>query len=96
MLNLLMVYDITNIVKIFYYIGKIARFFRSNKVKLPFIIYCTRDGREETMEKKKVEKKKLDKKKLATRIMAGFLAILMLVGTVGSFIYYLINYVIKK
>lgn len=79
MLNLLMVYDITNIVKIFY-----------------IIIYCTRDGREETMEKKKVEKKKLDKKKLATRIMAGFLAILMLVGTVGSFIYYLINYVIKK
>lgn len=79
MLNLLMVYDITNIEKIFY-----------------IIIYYTKDWREETMEKKKVEKKKIDKKKLATRIMAGFLAILMLVGTVGSFVYYLINYVIKK
>lgn len=44
----------------------------------------------------KVEKRKIDKKKLATRIMAGFLALLMVVGTVGSFIYYLINYVIKK
>ena len=44
----------------------------------------------------KVEKRKVDKKKLATRIMAGILALLMVVGTVGSFIYYLINYVIKK
>lgn len=67
MLNLLMVYDITN------------------------VKYFTRDRREETMEKKKI-----DKRKLATRIMAGFLALLMVVGTVGSFVYYLINYVIKK
>ncbi len=43
-----------------------------------------------------VEKKKIDKRKLATRIMAGFLALLMVVGTVGSFVYYLVNYVIKK
>ncbi len=48
------------------------------------------------MEEKKVEKKKIDKRKLATKIMAGFLAILMVVGTVGSFVYYLVNYVIKK
>ncbi len=43
-----------------------------------------------------MEKKKIDKRKLATRIMAGFLALLMVIGTLGSFIYYLINYVIKK
>jgi len=43
-----------------------------------------------------MEKKKIDKRKLATRIMAGFLAILMLVGTVGTFAFYLINYVFKK
>lgn len=48
------------------------------------------------MEEKKVEKKKIDKQKLATRIIAGFLALLMVVGTVGSFVYYLVNYVIKK
>lgn len=48
------------------------------------------------MEEKKVKKKKIDKKKLATRIIAGFLALLMVVGTVGSFVYYLVNYVIKK
>lgn len=48
------------------------------------------------MEEKRVEKKKIDKQKLATRIIAGFLALLMVVGTVGSFVYYLINYVIKK
>ncbi len=43
-----------------------------------------------------MEKKKIDKKKLATRIMAGFLALLMVVGTVGSFVYYLVNYGFKK
>lgn len=43
-----------------------------------------------------MEKRKIDKKKLATRIMASFLALLMVVGTIGSFVYYLINYVIKK
>ena len=46
--------------------------------------------------KEKKEKKKLDKSKLATRIMAGFLALLMVVGTVGTFLFYLINYVFKK
>lgn len=40
--------------------------------------------------------KKLDKKKLATRIMAAILAGLMLVGTVGTFIFYLMNYVFVK
>lgn len=43
-----------------------------------------------------MEKRKIDKRKLATRIMAGFLALLMVGGIVGSSIYYLINYVIKK
>lgn len=44
----------------------------------------------------KTEKRKVDKSKIATRVMAGFLALLMVVGTVGSFAYYLVNYVIKK
>lgn len=43
------------------------------------------------MEGKNVEKKKIDKRKLATRIVAGFLALLMVVGTVGSLVYYLVN-----
>lgn len=45
---------------------------------------------------KKTEKKKIDKQKLATRIMAGFLAILMVVGTVSTLVYCLVNYVFKK
>lgn len=48
------------------------------------------------MEEKKVEKKKIDKKKLATRIIAAFLALLMVVGTVGSLIYYLVYYAKNK
>lgn len=43
-----------------------------------------------------MEKKKIDKTKLATKIMAGFLALLMVVGTVGTLVFYLINYVFKK
>lgn len=43
-----------------------------------------------------VEKRKIDKRKIATRIMAGILALLMVVGTVGTLVYYVINYVIKK
>jgi len=44
------------------------------------------------MKKEKVEKKKKnrDAGKVFTRIMASFLVILMLAGTLGSFIYYLI------
>lgn len=49
------------------------------------------------MEKvEKVEKKKIDKTRVATKAMALFLALLMVVGTVASFAYYLVNYVIKK
>ena len=36
-------------------------------------------------------KKKLDKGKLFTRILAGIMAALMVLGTVGTFIYYIIN-----
>lgn len=43
-----------------------------------------------------MEKRKIDKRKLATRIMAGFLALLMVVGVVGTLIFYLINYVFNK
>lgn len=45
---------------------------------------------------KKTEKKKIDKSKLATRIMAGFLALLMVVGVIGTAVFYLVNYVFKK
>ena len=45
---------------------------------------------------KVIEKRKVDKRKIATRVMAGFLAVLMVIGTVGTFVYYLVNYVIKK
>lgn len=49
------------------------------------------------MEKvEKIEKKKIDKTRVATKAMALFLALLMVVGTVTTCVYYLVNYVIKK
>ena len=44
----------------------------------------------------KVSKKKIDKSKIATRVMAGILALLMVAGTIGTVIYYVIKFVIKK
>ncbi len=41
---------------------------------------------------KNKEKRKLDKGKLATRIIAAVMAGLMVLGTVYTFIYYIINY----
>lgn len=43
-----------------------------------------------------MEKNKMDKRTVATKVMAGFLAFLMIVGTVGTLAYCLINYVFKK
>ena len=41
------------------------------------------------MANKKIEKKKVDKQKIFTKIMAGFLAALMVLGAVAMLIYYL-------
>lgn len=43
-----------------------------------------------------MEKKKTDKKKLATRILAGFLALLMIGGSVTTLVFYLVTEVFKK
>ena len=39
---------------------------------------------------KKQEKNKKDKKQIFTKIMAGFLAILMVLATCSTFIYYVV------
>lgn len=39
---------------------------------------------------KKEEKNKRDKKQIFTKIMAGFLAILMVLATCSTFIYYVV------
>lgn len=43
------------------------------------------------MENKNKTKKRLDKGKLFTRILAGIMAGLMVLGTLGTFIYYIAN-----
>ena len=43
------------------------------------------------MKEKKTEKKKIDKGRIATRIIAGIMAILMILGICFTFIYYLIR-----
>ena len=42
-------------------------------------------------EVKNVEKKKIDKMRIATKIIAGIMALLMILGIGASFIYYMIR-----
>lgn len=43
------------------------------------------------MKKNKIEKKKIDKTKIITRIIAGIMAVLMVLGICFTFIYYVIR-----
>lgn len=43
------------------------------------------------MERNKTEKKKVDKMRIATRIIAGLMAILMILGIGASFMYYILK-----
>lgn len=43
------------------------------------------------MERNKTEKKKVDKMRIATRIIAGLMAILMIIGIGASFMYYILK-----
>lgn len=46
--------------------------------------------KEENKKIKKATRRKLDKMQIATKIIAGIMAILMILGMAGSLIYYLI------
>lgn len=43
------------------------------------------------MERAKIEKKKVDKMRIVTRIIAGLMAILMILGICASFMYYILK-----
>lgn len=47
--------------------------------------------KEENKKIKKATRRKLDKMQIATKIIAGIMAILMILGMAASFIYYLIR-----
>ena len=43
------------------------------------------------MKEKKIGKKKIDKSRIITRIIAGIMAVLMILGICFTFIYYIIK-----
>ena len=47
--------------------------------------------KEKDLNEKKIHKKSREKREIFVKLMAGFLALLMLVGTSASFIYALMN-----
>ncbi len=47
--------------------------------------------KQESIKAKKENKKKIDKMRLATRIIAGLMAFLMILGIAASFLYYFLR-----